>query len=190
MQRINENCVICHQSGTVSLIVEQSYAHVFYLPFFPLKKRIYSHCEFCKQVHLEHEMPVQYANYCHLVKPMARKPLWMWSGLLLCGFLLVIGSYLGQQNDDKNLTLMRNPSPGQIYEWRMPEGQYTVSRITGVKADSVCMQFSLLSTNKISGLTQLRQAGKVKFREDTTVFSKKELLRKLDEREIIDIIQD
>jgi zinc-ribbon family len=67
-----DQCPNCKTQSSVELYIFQKYAHVFWIPFFPLAKTAVTQCTNCKQVLKQKEMPstfqMSYENLKHQTK--------------------------------------------------------------------------------------------------------------------------
>src|SRR6185369_8201835 len=85
---IVEKCPNCGTMNSVELYVFQKYAHVFWIPFFPIGKTAVSQCAHCKQSLKLKEMPLELRTAYDHVKQQAKTPIWTFSGLALVVVLI------------------------------------------------------------------------------------------------------
>lgn len=182
-----DKCENCGTQNAIELHVFQKYAHVFWIPIFPMGKTGLSQCNHCKQVLKLKEMPSSLKQSYENLKVKTKTPIWMFSGLLIIGFLIVFATYEGKQKDEKNAKLILTPLKGDIFEIRTKNSQYTLYKIEEVQADSVFLKINNYETNKISGLRDLKNKGNDSYSTDVFGFSKAELKVMLDKGEILDI---
>jgi hypothetical protein len=190
-QLINEalfdKCQNCGTQNSIEMHVFQKYAHVFWIPIFPLGKTGVSQCNHCKQVLKHTEMPTSLKQSYENVKAKTKTPTWMYSGLVLIGLLIVFGTYQSKINDEKNAKLILTPLKGDVFEIKTKANQYTLYKVEEVQADSVFIKINNFETNKISGLREMRSKGDSAYSEVVYGFSKNELKTMLQSGEIMDI---
>jgi hypothetical protein len=70
--------------------VFQRYAHIFWIPFFPIGKTGASQCGHCKQVLKEKEMPSSLKMAFDDVKSRTKTPYWTFAGVAIIVVLIVL----------------------------------------------------------------------------------------------------
>lgn len=181
---LTDKCQNCGTHNSIDMHVFQKYAHVFWIPFFPVGKTGLSQCDHCKQVLKLKEMsPALTASYDNL-KAQTKTPIWMFSGLALVAALVIIGVISNNKKNEKNAQLILTPQVGDIFEVKTKDNQYTLYKVDEVQGDSVFIQSSNFEVNKITGLDDLK---KKEYSDDIYGFSKTELKEMLNKGEILDI---
>lgn len=183
---LNVKCTKCGASE-VSLVRSREYAHLFWIPVFPMKKIIFTSCGHCKQVLSEKEFPVSYLNEIVPEEVIERPPIWMWSGLFLLAMIFVFGSYLADQDKEENSKLLENPMSGMVFGWSMREGFYTYSRIVKVTDDTVFVQWNDIRTKSIREFIRSNSNYLHFFNDSISSFSKSDLIRLFQDGEIEDV---
>ncbi len=180
-------CPHCGTLNSVEMNVFQRYAHVFWIPFFPVGKTGVSQCDHCKQVLKLKEMPADLRLTYDNLKGQAKKPVWMYTGLGLLAVLVTIGVISSKAQDEKNAKLIQEPRNGDVYEIKNNSRQYTLYKVAQVKGDSVFVYMNEYASNKLSGLSDIKRKGPGAYTEEMEPFTKAELKKMLDEGEIMDI---
>lgn len=181
---LTDKCQNCGTQNRIDMHVFQKYAHVFWIPFFPMGKTGVSQCDHCKQVLKLKEMPASLTASYENLKAQTKTPIWMFSGLALVAALITIGVISDKQKDEKNAKLILTPQNGDIFEVKTKDNHYTLYKIDQVHGDSVFVQVNNYETNKITGLDDLKNKD---YSEYVFGFTKAELKQMLDKGEIIDI---
>lgn len=184
---IIEKCPNCGKQNSTELYIFQRYAHVFWIPFFPMGKTAVSQCDHCKQVFKLKEMPSSVKSSYENLKLQTKTPIWTFSGLALVAILISIGVVSAQKNDEKNAKLILSPQSGDVFEVKTEDNQYTLFKVDNVKGDSIFLRVNEYETNKISGLNDLKRKGDKAYSEETFPVLKSELKEMLGKGEIIDI---
>jgi|LakMenE01Jun11ns_1017448.scaffolds.fasta_scaffold9763771_2 hypothetical protein len=181
---LTDLCPNCGKQNSIDMHVFQKYAHVFWIPIFPMGKTGVCQCDHCKQVLSLKEMPASLVISYNNLKEKAKTPIWMFSGLALLAILITIGIISGKKNDEKNAKLILSPKAGDIFEIKVNNSQYTLYKVNEVLGDSVFVQINDYETNKVTGLNDLKKEA---YSEEVMGFSKAELKQMLEKGEIIDI---
>jgi hypothetical protein len=181
---LTDKCQNCGTQNSIDMYVFQKYAHIFWIPFFPMGKTGLSQCDHCKQILKLKEMPATLTASYDNLKAQTKTPIWMFSGLALVAVLITIGVINENKKNEKNAQLILTPKSGDIFEVKTKDNQYTLYKVDQVEGDSVFIQPNNYEVNKISGLDDLK---KKDYSNDTYGFSKSELKEMLNKGEILDI---
>ncbi len=184
---IATTCPNCGEQNSIQMYVFQKYAHLFWIPFFPMRKTGSSHCNQCSQVLKLEDMPPSLMAPYHILKAKTRTPIWMFSGLAIVLLLIIIGVVSDIKKDEKNAKLILTPQIGDIFEIKTKNNQYTLLKIEYVFGDSVYVRFNLYETDKISGINKLQRNGDNAYTQEIYGFSKAELKKMFDDGNILDI---
>lgn len=179
-----DKCQNCGKTNCIDMHVFQKYAHVFWIPFFPMGKTGVSQCDHCKQVFKLKEMPASLKASYENLKSNAKTPVWMFSGLALIAVLVTAMVISDKKKGEKNAQLILTPKAGDIFEIKTTDNQYTVYKVDQVQGDSVFIQPSNYEVNKLTGLNDLK---KKEYSSDIFGVSKNDLKKMLEDGEIIDI---
>lgn len=91
----NHTCSHCSEHNTVYAVVFASYFHVWYIPFFPLPKRVVTVCSHCKAYHETSELDPKLAQRCKAIKSQVKTPLKYWSISIVILLILVFIALVG-----------------------------------------------------------------------------------------------
>lgn len=185
-ESIPDKCESCGKINSIQLSVFQKYAHVFWIPFFPIGKTGISQCAHCQQILQTKQMPPSLKDSFDGLKTQTKAPLWTFVGAALLVGLIATGIYQSKQNDKRNAALVQSPQAGDVFEIKSGPNQYTLYKVDHIAQDSVFVRFHAYETNRLSGLADLKSK-KDQFSSETMVFSKSALKTMLDKGEIIDI---
>lgn len=95
IQHVSGACPHCEQQNTLNNEVLMRYFHIWYIPFFPIRKRVVTICSHCKGYFESNTMPTPIAQQGIQMKKHTKYPLKYWSGLLLIGGLILLVAILG-----------------------------------------------------------------------------------------------
>ncbi len=189
-ENLFDKCSNCGTQNSMEMLVFQKYAHVYWIPFFPIGRTGATHCSNCKQVVQNKEFTENLkASYSNL-KSGSKTPVWMFSGLALIALLITWGSVVGKQNDKKYAQLIMSAEKGDIYEVKLDYKQYTLLKVDKVLGDTVFVLLNQYETNKSRGLSDIKRKGDQAFIQEPLPMLKTELKTKLEKGEIIGIDRD
>lgn len=185
--QIIDKCSHCGTANVMEMHIFQKYAHLFWIPFFPMRKMGISQCNHCKQVLTDKQMPPDLHTTFQTLKAQTKTPVWTFSGIALIAVLVTTVVIANKQRDEKNARLILAPQINDIYEIKLGYKQYTLYQVAAVKNDSVFVKINQYETNKSTGLRELKSKGESVYSEDYLPLSKAELKDMLEKGEIIDI---
>jgi hypothetical protein len=186
-ENIADKCSNCGTQNSIQMSIFQKYAHVFWIPFFPIGKTGVTQCSHCKQALQKKEFSGHLTETYETVKTNSKTPLWTFSGLVILTALIVWGVISSKQSDAKNARLILTPQKGDIYEIKKDYKQYTLYKVDNVIGDTVFLLINQYETNKIRGLSDLKNKGVEAYGEDVLPLVKTDLKNMLDKGEIINI---
>ena len=188
-EALTDKCPNCGTQNSLDMYVFQKYAHLFWIPFVPIGKTGVSQCNHCKQVLKQKEMPAQLKAAYDNVKAQTKTPVWTFIGLALVVVLITSAIVSDKNKNAQNAKLIEAPHKGDVFEVRTPDRQYTLIKVEEVKSDTIYVREHIYTTNKISGLYDLKRKGDTGYLEEVTAFDKKELKSMFDKGDIINIIR-
>ena len=179
-----DKCPVCGHTSTLDIYVYRKYAHVFWIPLFPIGKTGYCECSHCSRVWKKEQMPDNINQAYYNLAKQAKRPWWMFSGLGLIVVLIVLVTINSQAIEARNKKLILDPQRGDVYEIKLHDNSYTLYKVAHVIGDSAYLQYNDYETDKRSGLDQMK---KKPYSEIQMGFSKTELKLMLDKGEILNI---
>ena len=186
-ENIREKCPHCGTPDSLQMDIYQKYAHVYWIPLFPIGKTAATQCSHCQQVLQKKEFPPDLQYAYETLKIHAKTPVWTFSGLGILALLIAWGIISSKQTDEKNARLILSPQKGDLYEISINTNRYTLYKVEKVAGDSVFLLFNQYESNKESGLSDLKNKGNEAFSTELMPLHKNELKTMLDLREIISI---
>lgn len=85
----NSICQHCENTGTQRIAIFGKYAHVYWIPFFPLGKQAVSECVSCKRTIGQKDFPNQLMSRYTEKKSAIKRPIWHWTGLGAIGAIFL-----------------------------------------------------------------------------------------------------
>ena len=89
-ESIAESCPSCKNQNALQMFVFQRYAHIFWIPMFPIGKSGASQCGHCKQVLKSKQMPADVKLAYENVAAQAKIPYWTFAGLAIIAVLVIM----------------------------------------------------------------------------------------------------
>lgn len=83
-------CSHCKQQSNHNISIFGRYAHIFWIPFFPLGKKGVAECTHCKRTLAPNEMNEFLKLAYKKVESVTKVPVWHWVGLALVGLLFFL----------------------------------------------------------------------------------------------------
>ncbi|RPD40728.1 zinc-ribbon domain-containing protein [Chitinophaga barathri] len=181
---LGAKCSSCGTMMSVQVFVYQKYAHIFWIPSFPIGKTGASNCSHCKQTLAPKEMPAELKLSYDGLKSRSKTPVWTFSGLIIFSLLVIWGVFAAKQSSAANAKMILAPQAGDIYEVKEGPSSYTLYKVASVQGDSVYILHNMYESNKRSGLSDLM---KKEFDTEPEVLLKSELMELFDKGTIDDI---
>jgi zinc-ribbon family len=186
-ETLTDHCPNCGTQNSVELFVFQKYAHVFWIPFFPMGKTALSQCDHCKQVLKLKEMPALLKSSYEVLKTQTKTPAWTFAGIGIVAILISAGIYSNKQNDKKNAELIAAPKSGDVFEIKTAGNQYTLYKVDHIKGDTAFVLLHQFETDKLSGIKSLKEKRNNGFSDEIMPLSKAALNEMFQKGSIIDI---
>lgn len=127
-------CPSCGQ-GPMAHNVFQQYFHIWYIPVFPIGRKVVSKCLSCGKEFQEHQLPPANVSQAKM-NVMKRTPVWTFAGL----FLIAIGAIALTINDFKRSARTSddasNPELGYAFLVK-DEGGFMYYQVAKVNSDSI-----------------------------------------------------
>jgi hypothetical protein len=186
-EQLTEDCWNCSAKNTIDMHIFQKYAHILWLPLFPLSKTGISQCDNCKQIFYLNEMPPHLRNAYETIKVRTKKPIWMFSGLGVIAALILLVMYSNAKRNKMKAELLLAPISGDVYSIKKDIDTYTLIKVDKVRGDTIYIKPHNYETDKSSGLFKLKKKGDFEYAENTYPILKGELKQMFDKGDIIDI---
>ena len=186
-ENVIDACPNCNSHNTVHISVLQKWAHIFWIPFFPIGKTGVSQCTNCKQVLKLKEMPAGLRLSYDNIKAQTKTPVWTFAGLMLIAVVAVAITFYEQQKSQKVTQMIPFLKKGDIIHLRLSDTTFTVEKVSRVKGDTVFLLYSKYQINRFMDISDLESKEFETQEEAVTVADLKAQDKK---DEIIDIKRD
>ncbi len=177
-------CSHCEQQTIHNISIYGRYAHVYWIPFFPLGKKGVSECNHCKITLAPKEMNEPLKLAYQNVNSNTKSPIWHWSGLGVIVILIGLIAFTGSQHKKDAINYINNPQTGDIYEYKANE-YYSLLKVSSVSQDSV---FVISNDYEIEKQSKLYKIDKTKnYTAEPYGISKEEIKELFESKEILDV---
>ena len=156
VQLPNETCPNCNTKGSMVMSVFSRYAHIFWLPTFPVGRRGGSQCTNCQQVLEPKQMPTFLKLQYDQLIGQTKIPLWSWSGLALIVGLITFASYSAGVDKENEKKYVEAPMVGDIYRVETDSGAYSLMKVVEVTPDSLLIFFNQYQVDKMAAVYKLK----------------------------------
>lgn len=185
--KIKGTCPNCASEDKMRVDIYQKYAHIFWIPLFPLNKVGYAECSQCKYGMVERNFPSAVGTQYNAIRSKVKLPIWTFSGLFIIALIIGIGVVEGKQKDSKNEKLIENPQVGDVYEYKAGASEYTLIKVNQVDADTVYLLFNDYQVNRSSGFKKIREQGNDAYSDEPFPVLKEDLKEMFDTGKILNI---
>jgi len=152
---INVDCPNCSTNVSMNYSVFEKYAHIYWIPFFPVKKLTFAECNSCKKTFEFKELTAAIQQKINMAKGRISSPLWMYSGIFIIGVLVLYSFYSSMQRSSDTKTYIQTPKAGDIYYVDESNGFYTTMKVSAVSKDSVEVFLNEMEIDKKSQIDKV-----------------------------------
>ena len=185
----NVVCTYCNNPTSMTYTLFGEYAHVYWIPMFPLGRKNFVECNSCKRTFKMNELPESTNHKVRKERESAKTPLWYFSGLTIIILGIGYGAWASNKNDENNSEFIKTPKIGDVYSIDgSSNGLFSSMKVTEVTGDSVYVLINDYETDKRSGISSINK--NKNYTSATFSFSKEEIINLYDDKTIFDIERD
>jgi hypothetical protein len=174
--------------NSTDLHVFQKYAHLFWIPLFPIGKTGVTQCDHCKKVYTVNEMPSSIRQAYESLKKQTKTPIWTYIGGAIFGFYIVLSVFSDFEKKENSAKYIKNLFPNDILETKTIEGHYTYIKVQNVMGDSIDLRENKQEVLFESALDK-SSFSETSFRDELYRVSVKTILKKFEEGTILNVIR-
>ena len=188
----NVVCPNCDNLTSMSYGIYGRYAHLYWIPTFPIGKKTIIECNSCKKTYNVTSLPQAIKTKFEFEKQGARIPVWHFSGAILIGCIIGLIGYFSAQDNVENSEQIANPLEGDVYSLQMDESSiYSTMKVVRVTTDSVFVVYNDYETDMKSGISTIDvEKNYSESPESADSYTKEELLFYFEEGTIYDVDRD
>jgi hypothetical protein len=151
-------------------LVFQRYFHLFWIPCFPIGRRVYFECEHCKRALGPREGPLALEPVARAARRAARTPIYLFTGLAALAVLIAVGVVRERAGSANEKAWLAEPAAGDFYVLDvskvMPDlgsgaFDHVIARVDRVTSDAVEVQFGTYGYISSRGAEKAIEDGKV-----------------------------
>ena len=147
-------CAACGTGNALRASIFGRYAHVYWIPLFPIGKVSASACGHCRQVLPDQQMPAALRAQVAQLKARAQAPVWHFAGLLLLALLIVGGLTSSHFTRQHTVAYVAQPRVGDVYHVKVDSG-YSLLKVAAVEGNSVKLLANTYQADTDSRLAEL-----------------------------------
>ena len=136
-------CPSCETAGQMVMSVFAFYAHVFWIPLFPLYKKVYANCNHCNAEYELKEMSPDLRTQCVKFRKAQKFPIWHFLGVAAVCLFIIFAVIEGNQNSNQQNSYLKNPQVNDVYviqyenEDYSTDEAYSTMKIVEITSDSI-----------------------------------------------------
>ncbi|WP_456438227.1 zinc-ribbon domain-containing protein [Psychroserpens sp.] len=185
----NVTCPNCENQTSMTYSIFGKYAHIYWIPAFPIGRENVVECNSCKRTFKLNELSEPIKQKFNREKEDAKTPIWYFSGIGIIAFLIALISYNSMQSDKENAIYIKEPAIGDVYSIKGSAfGYYSTMKVTEVTQDSV---FTIISDYEVGKKSGVNEVDKSEYYTDQIEhLSKEQLISMYESETIYDIDRD
>lgn len=149
-------CNNCNEITPHMVSVYGKYGYLYWIPVFPMSKKVFSECTNCNATFEFKEMGSELKDISKDIKNNTKTPLWYWSGLAIIALLIAIGYYYSVEHDKDVVNYIKEPKVGDVIEFKNTDTYYySTLKIARVTNDSIFVIQNNYETDKKSGVYKI-----------------------------------
>ncbi|MFL5763229.1 MAG: hypothetical protein ACJ77K_04745 [Bacteroidia bacterium] len=155
---MQETCPNCSTTFSTKFHVVCKYWHLFWIPMTPYNRTVISHCASCNQTLTKDRMPESFRLAWQNLKKGKRIPVWMFTGTIIIGAIIVWSIINGMIKDNKLKDHIQSPVVGDIFKLHFTDSfpsQYSAFKVYAVTDNYIVIQSSDYQVDQESGLDEL-----------------------------------
>jgi hypothetical protein len=142
------SCPDCQEQTRMDFTIMGKYAHIWWIPAFPMGKEKIIECTYCFKTYKFKELPEVIKQKLALKTQDVKSPIWNYTGLIIFTMLLGLAFYQSNRHNAKQDGLKSDPKIGDIYTIKRPNSNYSTMKIEKVTTDSIYFSLNNLTVTK------------------------------------------
>src|SRR6218665_3528200 len=172
----NVTCPHCETNTGMNYSVFGKYAHLYWIPIFPVGKQKILECKNCKSTYELKNLPesIKQKFTKEQEQNPSRTPIFHFSLLIIIGLGIIFGFYSNAKSDSDSKEFAKNPKVGDVYFETTNTGKYSTSRVIKVTRDSVFVLINNMETDKKYDVSKINIDSN--FTNNTDSYSRKQII--------------
>ena len=151
----NVDCPDCNTNVSMTYSIYEKYAHIYWIPFFPIKKLTFAECNACKKTFDQKELSGPIQQKLNHSKGRMSSPLWMYSGLFILCAIIAFAMYSSAQRGKDNIAFIDSPKVGDVYSVDNSNGFYSTMKLEEISKDSLTLLLNNMEVDKKTGIDKI-----------------------------------
>ncbi|HMI08312.1 MAG TPA: hypothetical protein VK528_12240 [Flavobacterium sp.] len=153
----NVTCPECQTETTMTYSIFGKYAHVYWIPFFPIAKVTVIECDHCKKTFELKSLPETIKKKVEIEKDRdpVRTPVWFFSGTALVAVLICYGVYTSNRTEADEKIYIKNPKVGDVYSIKVDSNFYSTYKVAEVRKDTLYVFVNDMQTDKMTAIDKI-----------------------------------
>lgn len=154
----NVTCPHCNTNISMTYSVFGKYAHIYWLPFFPIGKEQILECNSCKSSYYLKDLPesIKLKFNQELERNLIKTPIKHYSMSFVALIGIGIATFFSFKSDSDTKEFAKNPKVGDVfYERTLKTGWYSSAKIIKVTKDSVFSLENNMQTDQKSSVDEI-----------------------------------
>ena len=182
-----DQCPNCNTANSIQMNVFQRWAHIFWIPFFPIGKTGVSQCLHCRQVLKLKEMPASLKLSYDNLKTQTKIPVWTFAGCFLIVIIAIFAVINEKQKAKKVNQLVLSPQKNDVFHIKLKNDHYTLYKVNKVSGDSVYLALNKYEVDREDRLDDIAAKGDSAYDSAQEGIAKPFLVEMAKEGSILDI---
>lgn len=188
----NVVCPNCDNLTSMNYGIYGKYAHLYWIPTFPIGKKNIVECNSCKKTFDVKGLPQAIQSKFEFEKQGARTPIWYFTGIVLIVCIIGLIGYSITQDNVENSEQIASPLEGDVYSIQIEgSSHYSTMKVIKVSLDSVFVVYNDYETDRRSGISTIDvEENYSEGVQNVEGYTKDELLFFFEEGTIYDVDRD
>jgi hypothetical protein len=138
----------------MTFVAYQRYAHIYWIPLFPLNKLVFLKCASCKHAVERKDMSMEEKAAISSQLAKARTPVWTFSAMAVIALIVAGATYAQHVTTNRTLAYQKAPKAGDIavlFGKSDAEHPFVVLRINKIEGEAMDLSFSNYAYSTIEG---------------------------------------
>ncbi|MET3029134.1 zinc-ribbon domain-containing protein [Flavobacterium sp. UW10123] len=172
----NVTCPHCDTNTGMNYSIFGKYAHLYWIPIFPVGKVKILECKNCKSTYELKKLPesIQQKFNKEQEQNPSKTPIHHFALLIIIGLGVIFGFYSSFKSDSDSKEFAENPKVGDVYFETTSTGKYSTSKVTKVTTDSVFVLVNNMEIDKKSNVYKINTNSN--FTTNTYGYSRKQII--------------
>lgn len=155
-QLSNISCSHCEAITSMSYAIYGKYAHLYWIPTFPMGREAIFECNNCKKTFSLPDLPEATKKKYEFEKQGVRTPVWYFSGIMVIAAIIAILGYSISKDKELSALYAKSPEVGDVYSIQLERnGFYSTAKVTHVINDSVFLVYNDYEIDKRSQVRKI-----------------------------------